>query len=485
MLLVRQCWGAYVALISAEDGVFAMADPSGAGRAHLCEDDDLAMLADVVTPDMCRAAGFDATVRGDVLAGGLVDPSTLIVGSALTNVKCLPPGTLIPLLPGGEEAILWSPADVATGGDRRDDSVRLVGAVDAAVHGLRGVRPLVQTSGGLDSAIVLAAAARLGAAEAFTVVGESGDVDESSYARDAAAKCGVGLTVARDADLPDFRSFMDALQIAHPFLHGLDDVFDRRMEEAASAFGCDRVLTGQGGDAVFLQLASPTTSADRLADLGLRGLLSELLDDAARMRTSIWRPLAGVARHLLRGTPPPVASPLTPHLLTADALASAARHHHPWTEGRWPRHPGRALHVRLLANATVVHTRRPRVGTAPLVSPLLSQPMLEAVLATPTWKLASGPLDRGLARSAFAARLPGSIARRTTKGQATMLFSRAVERNLPLLRERLLDGALTRRRVLDRLVLERVLTREHLAHSADFRSLMFVAACEAWASAWE
>jgi hypothetical protein len=38
--------------------------------------------------------------------------------------------------------------------------------------------------------------------------------------------------------------------------------------------------------------------------------------------------------------------------------------------------------------------------------------------------------------------------------------------------------------ILDRDVLEIVLTREHIAHSLDYRSLMLVASCEAWAAAW-
>ncbi len=480
--LVRSCWGAYVAILLTRQGPFILTDPSGAGAAHLCRDDELVMVADVLSPQLALAARFKPAVREDVLAGGLIDPSILTTASVLNHVAPLIPGVLTPLAASLASATLWSPQIVRSRSQAQTGA--LSAAVDLAVGALRGRHPLVQLSGGFDSAVVLGTAARSGELTAFTVVSDVGDVDESPYAQDAARLSDVELVVATDGALPGFAAFMGAPQTAHPYLHGLDEVFDRQMEQAVRRYGCDRVLTGQGGDAVFLQPQSAATTIDRFADRGASGLLTGIVDDAIRGRTSIWTPIRAVLRHVARGSEQPMATLLTPHLLTREALHGAQCPQHPWTMERDRRRPGRELQTRLLANALIAQTRRPFPGSVPIINPLLSQPVLEAVLATPTWQLASGTRDRGLARRIFADRIPASIASRTTKGQASALFSRAVAQNLPYLRMRLLDGHLASRRILDRSTLDACLRPDHLAHSADFRSFMFLASCEAWLEAW-
>jgi len=479
-VLVANCWGNYVAVLMGRDGIRILPDPSGAGRVLVCGDRDLTIASDVIDPAIIRAAGLRTDVVAEAMSGGLLDPTTMILGSPLRGVECIPPGTLVHLDGTVPDLQVWSPG-MLRGAEPRQS---LAEAVDSAVAALRGRHPLVQVSGGLDSSIVLASAAAHGSVTGFTVASAAGDVDESSLARDACSRVQAPLVIAVDEALPALTSFMDAPQVAQPFLHGLDDVFDRQMTDTVHRLGCDRILTGQGGDAVFMQPRSLAPTVDRYADLGLRGLLAGIADDARRNGSSIWEPLMTALLHRRSGCRPPDPAPLTPHLLTRDARESARRDHHPWTRERDAGRPGREMQSRLLANATVVHTPRPNSCGVPIVHPLLAQPVLEVVLGLPTWTLASGPHDRGHARREFAARLPRSIAERFFKGQASAYFSRGVVGQLPELRERLLDGRLVEMGILDRNALDAVLTREHLAHSADYRSLLFVASCEAWAAAW-
>lgn len=138
----------------------------------------------------------------------------------------------------------------------------------------------------------------------------------------------------------------------------------------------------------------------------------------------------------------------------------------------------------MLANSLIFHSARPVDLGLPFFHPLLTQPVLEAALALPTWQLASGPIDRGFARRLFADRLHPDIAARRSKGEAAAFYSRTVVANLPYLRERLLDGALAKAGILDTDRLSRTLTAEHLFYSLDYRAIFLQASAEAWLSSW-
>jgi len=115
---------------------------------------------------------------------------------------------------------------------------------------------------------------------------------------------------------------------------------------------------------------------------------------------------------------------------------------------------------------------------------LLSQPMIEICLALPSHALAFGVTDRALARRAFSRWLPPSIAAGQTKASASAYYARAVRANLPLIRQRLLEGSLVRHRVLDRGRLARALDPAQLLIGADYGALTGLLSLEAWVQGW-
>ncbi|MDQ0839216.1 asparagine synthase-related protein [Sphingomonas faeni] len=478
--LTGSAWGSYVALFDLDEDPAAMVDPSGAGTAYEIADDDLSLLCDHVTPSLVRLAGFDDTVDLDALWGCLFDPTTALQAKLLSAGQRLVPGRLHSLLGRRAPLTIWSPAMFP---ERRDDPEgRLRAALDVSLAGTGARRPLVQLSGGLDSSIVVGSLALLApGTQAVTATSSAGDVEETQFARSAAAHAGVRLIEKPSPGYPDYRMFCDAPQIAHPYLHGLDDLFGLGVDEAAAKVGADLVVTGQGGDALFLNTASPVVAVDRRRSLGSRASWRSIVDDARRSRHTIWHHLLPAEMDRFRGARPPEYSMVPPWV--AERTLSP-RIQHSWIDDAAGLPPGKRLHVAMLANSQVYHSERPSPGPTPLYHPLLSQPMLEAALSLPAWVLASGPINRGLARRAFAARLPPDVARRGSKGAATTLYGRAAVANLAFLREHLIGGALAGAGLIDAQKLDVTLTTDHLFHGQHNHSLILLASCEAWLRAW-
>jgi asparagine synthase (glutamine-hydrolysing) len=92
---------------------------------------------------------------------------------------------------------------------------------------------------------------------------------------------------------------------------------------------------------------------------------------------------------------------------------------------------------------------------APYVaSPLCSQPVFEICARIPIDIHFDGGRSRGLARRAFADVVPAPILRRQWKDRPLLFFEEVIQRNLPFIREQLLDGALARAGILDRSAVE-------------------------------
>lgn len=481
-ILTKTAWGRYVAFFETHADLWVMIDPSGAGIGYEVSDDAVSLVCDRIDPALLQSIGFACDVDLNALHGCLTDPTTAIQASVLRGVQRLVPGRLYSLLRQEPPVTIWSPAMIAE--DRDDPDDRLRSSLDQTLSSLRCSRPLVQLSGGLDSSIILSSLAAIAPmTRAVTATSSAGDVEETPHARSVATHAGVPLIEKRSDAFPNYRSFFDAPQIAHPYLHGLDDLFADSVDEACVQTGADGVVTGQGGDALFFNSSSSVVAVDRRRSLGSRAAWQSLADDARRSRTSIWHHLAPAEIDRFKPAPLP-SHTMIPPWVARDEQSWVPNDPHPWTTDAVGLPPGKRLHIMMLATAQLFHSERPAPSEIRLHHPLLSQPLMETALSIPVWMLASGHLNRGLARRAFAARIPTDVARRGSKGEATVLYGRAAVANLPFLREHLLGGALCSSGIVDALRLERMLTRDHLFYSPHNHSLILLASCEAWLRAW-
>ena len=120
-----------------------------------------------------------------------------------------------------------------------------------------------------------------------------------------------------------------------------------------------------------------------------------------------------------------------------------------------------------------------------MIHPLMAQPLVEWALRTPVPVLVPNGRERGLARDAFADRLPASVATRRGKGDYAAYFNQQAARNLPFLRDYLLDGRLAAQGVIDRPDLEGRLDEDVLRWQGGASEILALVSLEAWVRRWE
>jgi asparagine synthase (glutamine-hydrolysing) len=161
---------------------------------------------------------------------------------------------------------------------------------------------------------------------------------------------------------------------------------------------------------------------------------------------------------------------MPPHrILAASQLVSPELKHdlsvtqtvsHPWFEGtrRLPWGKIRRLGTLVMSPDYYNIAAHVDAEVPEIVSPLYAQPVIELLLRIPIYIHFHEGRDRGLARKAFAAEVPEPILRRLWKDRAPGFHDQLLERQRNFLKQTLLEGSLVRHGLLNRALLEEVLS---------------------------
>lgn len=354
-------------------------------------------------------------------------------------------------------------------------------------------------SGGLDSSIVLSCLAAAPSRPKITCLhfyGLGPDEDERRYARLMAGRVGVELVEhmldAREAKLSDVSRLRRS---ARPWFYFYELDHGRFEMELAARLGVTGLFSGSGGDGVFFQARADLAVSDYLLAHGLGGELFKVAVDAAWIsRTSVWPLLLTALRDWLiprRWHPLKLASRPSSSAVSRDVLRAAENDDtliHPWLSGRslWRVPRGTLWHVLSVAAAPAFYSSFESGAYPERTLPLMSTPLIELCLRTPTYVLIRNGLDRATARRAFASDLPHEIVRRRNKGRIDQHVRNALDDNIALVRDKLLEGSLVKNGLLDRKVLERYLTGDHTPADALYAQILHEHFCvEAWLDCWK
>jgi asparagine synthase (glutamine-hydrolysing) len=475
--LVRKFWGNFVAFVvdEAQRARFIYNDSSGTLPCYYTRHRGLQLVFSSLSD--CRDVGLKPQVNWSFVRARAVNGLLDLDMPSLLGITTVHRGECIRFDAQGNfvsSSVYWHPSNFDGASDLITDSVKAAKAmratVSSCVHSLVAHHSsvLAQTSGGLDSSVVLGC---LGEAPnkpritCYTDYVRDSVCDERRWARYASARGGYRhVELCRDPSAVVFREMPALAPSVEPacyFTHWQRGPKDRELSEEC---GATLVFTGDGGDSSFCSTSFIYAVDHSLKrhGLGLRTLRTAASVASRRDRT-VWRVLAKSMGRVLFGMGQRDErrrlSALS-SLVATDARAFVERQ-----QGKrglsFLSSGGRVTQETLLRMGTLafppifydlstsVHARAPYT-----VSPLSAQPVYELCARIPVDVHFDAGRIRGLARRAFSDLVPEAILRRQWKDRPLLFVPEVIQRNVGYLRETLLDGALVREGILDRKPLE-------------------------------
>lgn len=490
--LLARFWGRFIGARCSGDGAVShlLRDPSGALPCITWTQHGLTLAASGMPDWLLQRLRPPWQINFHRLAAALQDPLSAPGDLPLDGPLEVYPGTVQPLSPESPAVEIWRPADLVLGGRRhRFDSegaaALLRSAVDETVHGLASIAPSLaaEVSGGLDSSIIASSLVQRDRDRVklwLNAQGPTAESDERFWVTALADRLEISPHSVPLADgliteaalkriSGDLRPGTNALDVHH------DLDWARRLKDA----GCTAVMTGKGGDSVLVP-ATPDVFTDLWLAKGFRALISpDVPRLAAATEVSVWTLVRSARRHHLAPGPLPRRDPALLAAVPRDGPT------HPWLADRAAFGPAKTLQIAGVIDNMTRHAPSLQSATVEVLHPLCSLPVIEACLAIPAPLMTLGGRDRGLARHAFADRLPDVITQRPSKGDLTRIYGRRILKSLNVLRPWLLDGRLAAESILDRAAVDARLTRESLTWRGPYAEIMVAAAFEGWVRVWE
>jgi asparagine synthase (glutamine-hydrolysing) len=491
--LVEHYWGRYVAFSRGIDGhVRVIRDPTGALPCFYTQKDHVTVFFSNLE-DYLSLVPTQLSVNWEHVRYCLQDMQMACRQTGFSEISQVLAGECWTQETSGSKPVFsWDPVAIAAGAafeDPVEARLELRRAVESCVDAWASCyrRILHSLSGGLDSSIVLACLSSSPTqpqVTCFTAYTAESEGDERAFARMAASRAHCHLAELAHRPPTDLSSVFPEQRLPSPAMISLRLAVEDMRAGVAHAQDSEAIFTGQGGDHLFQRRRDYAIAAEFLTRHGLKRGFGRVLADSSRLlRKPAYRVLLNAARlNLFPGPMDPYAAQKSPIFLRAGVTDSSrpGPPRHPWVQSA--SHLPRGMLYRILDIVDSQHFYAYTCEYADLVHPLISQPLIECSLRIPSYVLATGGTDRGLARQAFSDKIPAAIAARTAKGGVDAYWNDLVIANLKFLRPFLLDGHLEAAGLIDRRQMNGLLTEQQLIRGVQsMPALLSCLIAEGWA----
>ena len=485
--ILHNCWGEYIVIQPSPDFAITVMNSPSASSGLPCIYSFQAGSG-FITSDISLAIHFGLYQRRidwDYVVQFLTYPYLRTERSALAGISELLPGTMAHFHRSRvaiEQA--WTPWDFVTPVNRYvelDEATSSIrNAVSTVVRAFANVDEsiLLELSGGLDSSIIGTCLRDTAANVACsTLVTPVPGADERAYASLIADNLGAELRIENLSIESSMFSFVDAADPVRPGVGALQYAIDTVMGAAGDALMVNSAFSGGGGDTVFGYLRTAAPAVDAFKERGFCAGLRTIHDLAVLHQCTVWRALQLTLRKRLRKHQPPYqpdASFLVPSMLHENMMD------HPWHHAPADALPGDRERIFELAGNQIFIDYSPRRAKRFFRMPLLSQPVVEACLRTPSWMWISEGQNRAVARAAFADRLPAAIVSRRSKGTFMSYLGEVYQHNKGQMLDFLLSGNLRSHGILDPGALERFIGASLPPRDRSFTRILDLCRVENW-----
>lgn len=497
--LLKHYWGRYVAFFERPDGdLQVLRDPSGALPCFILRrqgvsivfswlEDVLELLPQIPAPQVDRDGAAAYMAFGDLTGRRC----------ALDGVTQVLAGERVALGHAGQRPgeFVWSAAELARAPHDMtvvDTMTTLRDTIGTCARVWAGCYDsiLLRLSGGVDSSILASCLAEGRTPSRITCLNYhsvGSDSDERDFARLAANMARRELIEYERDSTFRLERLLHAARTPAPYNH-LGRIASSSDAEIARVVGASAMFTGAGGDQLFFEVRQWWPAADYLRVRGLdTGFPAAALDAARLGKVSVWKAMRLAIADRFRRLPPALDHHRHFHLFS-DAVGQQAQHPagfiHPIfvTPSALP--IGKLMQVQQLAHPNGYYDPLAREAAPELVTPLLSQPLIELCLRTPSFLLTHGGRGRGLVRSALEDAIPIAIAHRRSKGGMEAHVKALLASNLGFVREILLDGELVRLGLIDRAATELALSGGGVGPKSHASEIHLCVGVEAWLRRW-
>lgn len=490
MHFIRSFWGSYLAITSTEKSATVLRDPSGGIACYYARKEGKIIFSSDARM-ILQTGLIQPAVDMGIVGRALYFPQLPLKETALEGVHHLLPGFAVTFENGeSTEHQYWCPWDYIAPSAASKTMVEGLREVVRSTHRAWGrcfKNVVVGLSGGLDSSIVATCLAQSGTAvSCVTAVTADPTGDERTFARAVAEKIG--------AELLESHHLADAIELdrsvaeAVPFPCGKahEQAYNNIVRQAVNYFGADALFVGAGGDNVFYLTHSARPLVDRFNMEGWsRGTFTTLHDICSITGASVWQVVFETVR-LSRVQKSRADWKTVPDFLTSSFVEREQETppRHPWLSPNADVPLSKIGHVTMLLRAFNHVEHRDKTMSVPMISSLLSQPIVEYCLGIPPWEACEGGVDRSVARRAFAQDLPIVVTARSGKGSPDGFVGHYIDTHRTEIFERLMDGTLANSGLVDRTQLELALRADAKLRPADCPRLMALLDTEAWIHHW-
>jgi asparagine synthase (glutamine-hydrolysing) len=463
--LVQAYWGSYVAILNdpMTDSVHVLRSPLGNLPCLTTEYRGVHVFFSSVT-DCLRLGVSELTVNWRYLAGHMCGIRQT-GETGFNEIAEIPCGEAAEISAGRlRRHLYWDPLEIAHRQPVEDvqrATQALYETVTACIQSWAACHERIVhlLSGGLDSSIVLTCLRNAPSRPAITCVTRhfpAPDSDEREFARTAAAYLDCELVELPWRSTFSIEGVLEAALSERPQFYVGQLDHEAPEIELAQQRRASALFSGIFGDQVFHSGHAALTAADYIHDHGLRlGMFRRVANASEITGRSVWSvSKEAVSKGARRYRWDPLEAERYHNTLINEpavrALQESDPRTTPWYHEERYVPPGKQAHIFAIRNPDDYYRPFARPGEPIYLAPLLSQPLVELCLRTPTYVLCQNGWDRYLARKAFGSVLPSAIARRRSKGGIQRVTAELYQRNLDFLRELMLNGELVSRGLLNR-----------------------------------